>query len=363
MSATIVLNQSNIVSADNNTFVYKFPNSVPFPHHQIAIQSATMYYSWENVNDTTLANNVFTYGWIGDTIVGASHIPNVFVVQVVLPPGLYEIETINAYFQFICIQQGTYLINQDGQYIYYGEIVVNASQYAIQVNTFPVPTWEAFNGSTASVGGVFTGTGAYLGWTTPLGNPTTGAGAWVGFPPSVNSLAQINQFGYGSFNPSFVFPANFNLIVGFAVGYQTSWNTDSTAINSPQPFPQPGPTTPATQNQNLSYLSSTAPQVQPNPSVYFSISNINNPYAIPSSIIYSISPSVGFGEQINDRPPQYTWNKLLPGTYNEIRLQLLGTNKAPLTILDGNMTILLAIRDTHDTGAEDLISRLQGGKY
>ena len=365
MSATIVLNSSNIVSAENNTLVYKFPNSIPFPHHQIAIQSATMYYSWENINDTTLANNTFSYGWITGVQVGGDILPVILDFPVVIPSGLYEIATINAYFQYECIQNGTYLINNDGQYVYYAEIVVNASQYAIQVNTFPVPTWLQFNNYAPAVNGVYTGTGAYAGWTTPAGNASSGAGVWVGWAPAVppGTVIPELQAGYGAFNPQLTFPANFNLIVGFTAGYQTSWNTNSTAVGSVQPFAGTGPTTPATQGQNKSYLSDFAPQVQPNPSVYFSISNINNPYAIPSSIIYSISPSVGFGEQINDRPPQYTWNKLLPGTYNEIRLQLLGTNKAPLTILDGNMTILLAIRDTHDTGAEDLIARLQGGKY
>jgi hypothetical protein len=57
MTSIIVLNQDNIVNAQNNTLVYKFPNSVQFPHHQIAVMSVNMYYSWTNVNSTPLANN------------------------------------------------------------------------------------------------------------------------------------------------------------------------------------------------------------------------------------------------------------------------------------------------------------------
>jgi len=50
MTSTIVLNQNNLINNENNTFVYKFPNSVQFPNHQIAVQSISMYYSWTNIN-------------------------------------------------------------------------------------------------------------------------------------------------------------------------------------------------------------------------------------------------------------------------------------------------------------------------
>jgi len=92
------------------------------------------------------------------------------------------------------------------------------------------------------------------------------------------------------------------------------------------------------------------------------ISNIANKYAIPNSIIYSLSPSVAFGEQINEYPPQFAWNKLLSGTYNELRLQILGIDFQPLTILDPNMTIVLVIRDTKDLGVSELVNVASGGK-
>jgi hypothetical protein len=39
------------------------------------------------------------------------------------------------------------------------------------------------------------------------------------------------------------------------------------------------------------------------------------------------------------------WNKLIDGTYNQLTLNILGTNLQPLIINDPNMTILLTIRD------------------
>jgi hypothetical protein len=304
MVATIVLNQSNIVQdGQNNKLVYSFPNSVAFPHHEIAVQSINMYYAWANVNNSPLNNYLFTYTWVAGT--------TSTTYNVSIPSGLYELADINSYFQYICIKNGTYLINSSGQNVYYAELIINPTRYAVQVNTFPVPT------SLPS------------GWTAPVADPASGTAGWVGFPTQ-------------TFNPQLTFPANFNQLIGFTAGFQTSLNTGV--------------------GTNLSYLSSTAPQIQPNSSIYISISNILNKYAVPNSIIYSLSPAVAFGEQINEYPPQFAWNKLLPGTYNELRLTFLGIDKNPIQILDPNMTIVLVIRDTKDLGIQDLVSQATGGK-
>jgi len=306
MVATIVLNQSNLLpNGNNNTFVYKFPNSVSFPNHEIAVQSINMYYAWSNINAAPLANTTFYYTWtVGTTVT---------TYPVIIPTGLYEIADINAYFQFTMIKNGTFLINGNGSYVYYAEMIVNQSQYSVQINTFPVPT------SLPS------------GWSAPVANPADGSQAFPGYPTTTQ-------------NPVLTFPANFNQVIGFPAGYQTSANIG--------------------QGTNLSYTSAEfglAPQVQPNSSIYFSISNIQNKYSVPSSIIYSLSPAVAFGEQISALPPQFAWNKLLSGTYNEIRLTILGTDLSPLKILDPNITIVLVIQDTKDM-TSNLVNSLVGMK-
>jgi hypothetical protein len=292
MVATIVLNSTNIINPTNgnNTLVYPFPNSVSFPHHEIAIQSVSMYYSWANIS-SALGNNTFTYNM---------NTPASTPVVITIPDGLYEISTINEYLQSIFIANGDYLFNGTNN-VYYAEMVVNPTLYAVQVNTYPIP-------QTLPVG-----------WTAPVG--------WVF---ATNATTQ----------PTLTFPALFNQIVGFAPGFATLGNGSA---------------------NNYSVISTTAPQVQPNPNVYLAISNIANPYAVPSSIIYAIAPNVNFGSQIIEVPPQFAWNTLLAGTYAEIRLQILGTNFQPLPILDPNMTILLAIRNKKD-GLDLLSSALTGGK-
>ena len=271
MSSSIVLNAQNIVNAGNNTLVYQFPSSVTFPHHEIAVQSISLYYSWMNVNGTTLNNNRFQYTWIVDGV--STPFP------VIIPPGMYQLADINSFLQYTFISRGQYLIDADGNNVYYAEFLLNPNRYAVQINTFPVPTALPTN------------------WSTPIANPAAGIQGWPGFPPQ-------------TFNPSLIILQNFNLLVGFAANFTTSENLGV--------------------GTNLSYISSVAPEIQPNSSIYFSMSNIQNKYSNPSTIIFSLSPNVGFGEQITEYPPQFAYNTLTPGTYNTLRLQILGIDKTPL---------------------------------
>lgn len=296
---TIVFNQSNIVAGTNNTtLVYNFPNSVDLTGCEIAVSNINMYYSWDNIN-ISFNNNTFTYGWTN----GAG-VTNTFTVTI--PNGIWNISDINAYLQFVFITNGHYLVNASGQNVYYAEFLVNPNRYAIQVNTFPVPT------------------SLPAGWTNP---------AALAFPPA-------------TFNPDLTFPAKFNEIIGYAVGFNTGLN--------------------AGVGTNLSFLSSVAPQVQPNSNLLIALSNIDNKYANPSSVIYSIAPAVGIGELIIEKPPELNFNKLLAGTYNQLRLTFLAPDFTPVIIRDPNMTIIMCIKDapiTEDIGAQSMTQhKMAGGR-
>lgn len=285
---TIVLNSTNILAGSNNsTLVYNFPTSVRFDNHQIAVQSVNMYYSWRNIDSTSLKNNTFTYTWV---VAGAT---TVYTVNI--PPGLYEISDINNFLQFTFIQRGQYLINATGQYVYYAEFLVNPNTYAVNIITYPVPT------SLPS------------GWSLPVANTQTGAVAFVGFPTQ-------------NFNPLITIPANFSLIMGYATNFTTSQNTGVNTI--------------------LTYTSSISPQVQPNPTALMTISNISNEYSSPTSVIHSVVPDVGFGELIKSIPNEYVWCRLLKGTISSLFVRFVGQDSNNLAILDNNMTIILLIRET-----------------
>lgn len=298
----IVLNQNNIVNdGGNNKLVYKFPNSINLTDKYVAVSSVSMFYSWNNIA-SIYSNNTLTYTW--------TNASGTTTYTITIPDGIYEISELNSYFQYVMIQNLTYWTNSSGQYVYPFEFLVNTSRYAVQINTYLVP---------------ISATAATLGYTLPAGQ------TW----PLTTQ------------NPVITIPAAFNIIIGYNAGFSTNSNLSNAYTPS---------STPSSSNNyeaknssgTLSYLSNTSPQVQPNSNVLFNLSGINNPYTQPSGIIYSINPSVAAGEAINEKPPNFMWNKFINGTYNELRLTLLGTDLRPLTINDPNMTILLAIRDQNE---------------
>lgn len=281
MTSNIILTSRNIVPSTNNSvLVYKFPNSVQFNNHEIAVSSLQMYYSWQNVNNTTLRNNVLTYTWESALNVQTTY-------TITIPSGLYEVGDINFYCQYVMIQNGHYLVNASAQNVYFFEFKVNPTIYSIQLNTYQFPT------------------ALPVGWTNPAAVP---------FPAQ-------------TFKPQVTTPDNFSLLVGFASSFISARDLGTAYPNT------------------NSYTSTITPQVQPNPTLLVTSSNIDNKYATPSSVIYSITPVVAIGEQIIEKPPEFSWNKMLSGTYSELRISMTGSDNGPVVILDPNMTIILAIRE------------------
>jgi hypothetical protein len=292
----IALTQDNIVQDGlNSELVYKFPNSVNLKDKYISVVSISIFYSWYNITDN-FNDNKLIYTW-----------PTGTTYTVTIPNGLYEISDINAFLQFTFIKNGTYWTIGNLNY-YPFELIINSTRYAVQLNTYLIPT-SAPSGAIEPVG--------FAGWPTSSGNC------------------------------SVVFPANFNNIVGYPVNFTSNANTNN---NYSPPLPSTVSNNFVAKNSEgtLSYLSSSAPEVQRNSNLYLSMSNINNPYGVPSSIIYCLCANAQVGTQITDMPPNFIWNKLIDGTYNELRLQLRGNNFERLRIADPNMAITLAIRDKFD---------------
>jgi hypothetical protein len=298
--STIILNQSNIVNLNNgnNQLVFKFPNSVRLSNHALAVSNVSMYYSWYNIS-VALQNNIFQYTWSDD----GTAVDNTY--DIVIPNGTWNISDINGFLQSQMINNNTYAIDASGNYVYYLEMVVNSVEYGVQLNSFAVPT--SFP----------------VGWTYAGGVP-------AGTPPTT------------SFTPQFIIPEFFNKIIGYSA------NT----------------TFPATINNatNQSTISSVAPEVQPNATLFLTCSGISNPYTIPSSIIYSITPNANVGDQIVFTPPQLIFNKILEGTYDRLVVGWLGSDLQPIQILDPNMTITLEIRNTQQDIGQITTALVTGSK-
>lgn len=292
----IVMNSTNLVQDGlNNKLIYKFPNSVVFKDKYIAVSSISMYYSWFNIT-ATYGNNTFTFTWTAGSVTTTK--------TIVIPDGLWDITAINNYIQFFCIQNALYWTISGTNY-YPFELLVNTNRYAIQLNTYYIPN-ALPSGATVPSG--------FPGW------PTT----------AQNSVV--------------TFPSSFSNIVGYTANFASAGNIGG-ATTFGNPTATTNYATKDTTTNTISYLSNTSPNVQPNSSILFVMSNINNPFTQPSGTVYSLNSSVGVGQLISEKPPNFMWNKLIDGTYNELRLSFFSPTLLPIFINDPNMTILFTIRD------------------
>ena len=130
----IILNSTNVVPGDLNTYVYKFPrNSINLKNASICLHTINLYYSWSNVDVALYNNNKFQV-FFPDSTGGTNY-------DVVLPDGNYEVSDINAYMQKVFIDNGLYHINNTtGQYRYYMELKINPITYSVDNVSANVPT-------------------------------------------------------------------------------------------------------------------------------------------------------------------------------------------------------------------------------
>jgi hypothetical protein len=201
--------------------------------------------------------------------------------QVVLPDGLWSIADINGYLQYTMIQNNHYSVDTaTGNNVYYINMEINSVLYAVQVNTYPIlPT-------------------APLGITYQFTAPTE------------------------QFNPMITFPANFCNIVGYAANFTTTQSNAGTI---------------------LSFTSSSAPQVQPSPTLMLSCSCVYNKYMNPSSILFALTPNVDVGASFYIQPfPVYS--PCIGGQFRQLRLTWMNSNYQAIPLQDPTCCIVLLIR-------------------
>lgn len=286
---TIIISGTDLIPNDyyGNKFRYDFPvGSVSFKDDQIAVSSVQMYYSWFSITSSTTGsrynNNIFQYYWYDNT-------GQIGPFTITIPDGYYSVATLNAYLQSRMVANNHYLVDSFGDYVYYLELVENPSAYAVQFNSFPIPT------ALPAL------------WTNPGG---------MTFP----AVASTPQLVVLSTN-------NFKDIIGFNAGtYPT-----------------------ITQATNYSKISDYTPQVSPVSSVVMTCSLVQNRYAIPNTLIYSFTPAgTSFGDIINVQPSELSFNDISDTTVNSIEITFLDQNLRDIKLNDTQLVILLVIKNKYE---------------
>jgi hypothetical protein len=291
MPRTIILNQNNIVpNSGNSIFQYDFPTGgVIFTDELIAVQQISIYQSVFNITVAN-QNNLFTYTWIDGT-----------VNTVLIPDGYYNLIDINAYLQSVMVSNLHYM-ESDTAYIYFLELVVNQTKYAYQINSFQLSATIA----TANA------------WTIPSG------ATWVLPTNPINPIFTI-------------LPNNFTKLIGFNAGNYPN------AIIAGVP---PAQTETPSYSTTLNFLSQTAPQIVPQSSYLCLCNLVNNRLAIPSQLIYSLTPSSApFGTIYAVQVAELAFNKIENGQYTNLRFEFRDQLGSPIVFQDPQVLILLLIKN------------------
>lgn len=283
-SNTLILNNRNIIGSNNNTFQYNFKNngfSIPVGS-EISVSSIQLPYSWYNVS-TFYQNQNFRIIW---PTIDASQTIN---YNIVLDNGFYTVNDIQNFIEQFCIANNLYLINANGDYVYYINLNYNLTAYKIQLILEPVPV------------------SLPVGYTSPVGFPA--------FP--TNSGGRTPRFQ--------VLDDLFGRLIGFNVGIS------------------PPATITTVSYDKLSDYTSLGSNVN---SIIVRCNVISNDVSMPSDILDSFGIPTGsnFGSNIVYEPSFQKWVTIREGTYSSMILNVQDQDFNDIKILDPNTVITLIIK-------------------
>lgn len=287
--SSLVLTEFNLVNGPADFD----PSTTPKPYNRlyvdlpanlagkkIALQKINMYYSWPNITNT---NNKFDIGW---PMAGPT---DVFSVSITIPvyTNFASISEINTFLQTVCIQNKFYLIDNNGDNVYYMEFVENANSYGVSLVQYLIPTTLP------------------VGWSQPAG------------APALPTISRTMAFYTDAIS-------DFNKLIGFAKNLTLNGNTTATTFNS-----------------------SFTPQLSPTSTILVKCSHANNPLSLnyDSSIIYSFtSKGTQYGSIIEVEPQNIVYYNITSNS-NTLVLEFTDQSNNPLYIQDPNMSVLLLFSD------------------
>ena len=273
IAVRIVHNGPNVTYIAPNVWKFVLPSGWISQNDSIALESLFIYYSWKNIT-ALKQNNSFSYIWTD----GVNY-------PVVLADGIYQYSDINGYLEAVMETNGHYLVDSEGNNVYYLNLVANPVSYCVSFASIPVPS------------------SLPTGYTNPSGMtlPVT------------------------PLTPQFVIADNkFATCLGFEHG-----------------------TYPVAQQASLYQVNGTlVPQLTDTPTIDVNCSVVGyHPFEVGNSIATFDTSTVTSGSQIRVSPYNPYFRRVADTTHTSITMTLTGTNNATLPILDPiGTTFVLLIR-------------------
>jgi hypothetical protein len=282
MVGTITLTSNDLTSLSEFNPVTDLPpynklsrnmRGINLKGRSIGLKKLSLYYSWPNIISTTS----MTVGWK----VGASFTNFTWTLPALR--NYASISDLNKALQTFCQANGLYLIDGDGNYVYYLELMANASSYKIDLSLYLVPT------------------SLPAGWTAP--------GSFAGYPTVTCT-------------PRLVIPSNSELsnLIGFTAG-----TYDGAAATSV-------------------FSSTYIPQLSPVSSIFISCNFAKNDVPINGTTVIGsfTSANTVHGSIIELEPNEITHYEI-DGSTDTLEVAFYDQNFRPLYIMDPQITVLLEV--------------------
>ena len=286
---TLIINSSNYVAGSGNSYTYIFPQSVKFETGaKIGVSHIAVYNSTFNITAARGNNQV--------TVVFPSAATTISRTWTV-PDGYYSVSDINFWLQYQCVQEGFYCTTSSGtSNVYFIECVQNSVRYAIQINSYYMPT--SANATTLGyTAGIAQGTSQ--GWTFPTSNLT----------------------------PTITFNTAFGSLLGFNAGT----------------FPT------VSQATNYSIISTKSPNISPVDSYILTCNLVNSKYSIPNDTFYSVPITGALGTLITNSPAQILFNDIASNVYNQLTIKFYDQLFNKLLMNDFDVLITLCIKEAGES--------------
>ena len=121
MKSLVVTENTNTSPIAINEIRRDLSQPIYFNDKEVALSLQTLYYSWRNIT-TAYNNNSFSYIYNGTTY------------PVNIPDGFYLINDINNYLEFTMNQNNHYVLDSDGNKVYFLSIESNETYYRVEVS-------------------------------------------------------------------------------------------------------------------------------------------------------------------------------------------------------------------------------------
>ena len=276
MATTLILNSNNKVTPSK--YEYVFPSNVKFDKgDKLGLQSISMYNSIFNI-EAQRGNNRLSIIWNADTSVQ---------YDILIPDGFYDVTALKYYIFNFMVLNNLYLVDANGNNIYFIEIVTKPAEYAVQLNVYALPTAAEMT-------------------TLELSYPTVHL--WSA--PTVATTPQL------------IIPSqSFGNLIGFNLGT----------------FPA------APIAENIQLISIKTPQISPVNCILLGCNLISSMYSNPSNLFYSVPIKAGFGNMISETNTSLIYNQIASGNYGKIVIEFYDQGFNSLRLHDEEITIVLSI--------------------